>query len=203
MTEDDAREWVAARYGAAGLERLGRFVAMLIDETGRQNLIAPSTIATVWSRHIVDSAQLANFTNESNGPWLDIGTGGGMPGLVLALLLDRPFVLCEPRTLRADFLRRTVEAFDLTSRVDVAHCRADALRLSAATITARAVASLDTVLQSARHCAGSATTWILPRGQSVPAEIEASTMLRPAMFHVEPSLTDPASGIVVARGLGA
>lgn len=200
MTEEEARDWIVRHYGQAALDRLEPFVAMLIVETGRQNLIAPSTIPTIWSRHIVDSAQLAAFS-AAEGPWLDIGSGGGLPGIVLALLTDRPFILCEPRRLRAEFLQRAVEALGLSDRVSIAASKVEALTIRAATITARAVTGLDLLLRAARQCADRDTVWILPRGQSGAAEIQASTMLRRAVFHVEPSLTDPTARILVARGV--
>ena len=200
MTEEEAREWIVRHHGQAALDRLGCFVAMLIEEAGQQNLIAPSTIPSIWSRHIVDSAQLAGFAS-GTGLWLDIGSGGGLPGVVLALLTDRPFVLCEPRKLRAAFLQKVADALGLAGRVSVAPSRVETLSIQAATITARAVTGLDSLLRAARHCATWDTDWILPLGQSGAAQIQASTMLRRAVFHVEPSLTDPAASILVARDI--
>ncbi len=200
MTEEEARDWIVRHHGQAAFDRLGQFVAMLVDESGRQNLIAPSTLPSIWTRHIVDSAQLAGFST-GTGVWLDIGSGGGLPGLVLALLLDRPFILCEPRKLRAVFLRDVTDALGIADRVSVAVSKVESLTVQAETITARAVTGLDALVRAARHCADQDTGWILPLGQSGAAQIQASTMLRRAVFHVEPSLTDPTASILVARGI--
>ena len=200
MTQD-ARAWIAERHGDAAVDRLARFVTLLVDATARHNLISPASVPHVWERHILDSAQLAALC-DAGGRWLDIGSGGGLPGMVLALLLpDRPFTLCEPRRLRAAFLQEAVDELGLGDRVTVAACRVEVLDVVADTISARAVAGLDAVLTAARSCAHPATTWILPRGQSGLAEIQTSIMLRHAMFHVEPSLTEPSAVILVARGV--
>ncbi|WP_375382076.1 16S rRNA (guanine(527)-N(7))-methyltransferase RsmG [uncultured Sphingomonas sp.] len=200
MTEEEARDWIVRHHGQAALDRLGQFVTLLVDEAGRQNLIAPSTIPSIWSRHIVDSAQLAGFST-GTGLWLDIGSGGGLPGVVLALLTDRSFVLCEPRKLRATFLQKAVAVLGLADRVSVATSKVEALTIRACTITARAVTGLDALVRAARGCADQDTDWILPLGQSGAAQIQASTMLRRTVFHVEPSLTDPTATILVARGI--
>lgn len=201
MTEEEARAWVADRFGAGAVDRLAAYAGLLAEENGRQNLVAPSTLPMVWSRHLVDSAQLAAFA-PAKGLWLDIGSGGGLPGLVLALLLDRPFLLAEPRRLRAEFLTRAAAELGLAGRVEVAAERVEKLAIPAAVISARAVAGLESLLRAAGRCATPATTWILPRGQSGAAEIQASSMLRRAKFHVEQSLTDPAGTVLVASGIG-
>lgn len=86
MTEEEARSWARASFGVSCETRLAEFGTLIVEENLRQNLIAPSTIDQLWSRHIVDSAQLLAFVGSERGPWLDIGTGGGFPGLVIACL---------------------------------------------------------------------------------------------------------------------
>ena len=204
MTEGEARDWIAQHHGPAAVDRLGAYVTILLAGTEAQNLIAPSTVRNVWSRHIVDSAQLARLTApDRQGDWLDIGSGGGLPGLVLALLLDRSFTLCEPRRLRAAFLEQAIGDLGLARQVTVAPVRVEQVRVRAATISARAVMGLDPLLRTARHCADRDTEWLLPRGQSGASEIQGSTMLRRATFHVEQSLTDLSAAILVARGIVA
>src|SRR3546814_8074341 len=71
---------------------------MLVAENAQQNLVAASTIPTLWTRHIADSAQLlAPDAREGEGLWLDLGSGAGLPGLVVAILSDRPVALVESR----------------------------------------------------------------------------------------------------------
>ncbi len=202
MTEAEARDWIAGTFGEAAVDDLGRFAELLAGGNERQNLVAPSTLASIWTRHLVDSAQLA-LLDSGEGLWLDIGSGGGLPGLVLALLLDRPFLLCEPRRLRAEFLTDAVTTLGLGTRVTVAQAKVEALRTPAATISARAVAPLTTLFTAARHCATPATNWIMPRGKSGRSELEAVVRAVQGEFHVKQSLTDPQAVIVVARGIGA
>ncbi|RZM33276.1 MAG: 16S rRNA (guanine(527)-N(7))-methyltransferase RsmG, partial [Sphingomonas sp.] len=107
MTEDDAQSWTTERFGAEATERLNAFVAMVVEEAPHQNLIAPSTIPTIWDRHVVDSLQLIALAGADTSAkrWLDIGTGGGFPGMVVALVREGPVDLVEPRRRRADFLQ--------------------------------------------------------------------------------------------------
>ena len=95
MTEDEARHWLRERFGEAGEARMDILAGLVAGEAVSQNLIAPSTLATMWSRHIVDSAQLIGLAADTEGDWLDIGTGAGFPGLVIAALTDRAVTLVE------------------------------------------------------------------------------------------------------------
>lgn len=198
MTEAEAQAWVADRFGAAAVDRLAHFAQLLTNANEQQNLVAPATLPVLWSRHIADSAQLALLDNNT-GVWLDIGSGGGLPGLVLALVLDRPFLLCEPRRLRASFLSEAAAALGLAPRVTVAQRKVEALATPAATISARAVASIEALFTAARACATPDTTWILPRGKSGRSELELVQRAVRGEFHVKQSLTDPEAVIVVAR----
>src|SRR5687767_5148678 len=95
------------------IERCERFVALLRDGSTKQNLIAASTLDDLWERHIVDSAQLVRFEPKPAASWIDIGSGPGLPGVVVALLTDGPVTLVEPRRLRVEFLNRVVGELDL------------------------------------------------------------------------------------------
>ena len=75
-------------------DMIERYVSMLIQENSHQNLIAPSTVDEIWERHIIDSAQLIPLATP--GSLLDIGSGAGLPGVVIALLTGAEMVLSEP-----------------------------------------------------------------------------------------------------------
>lgn len=199
MTEEEAREWVRARFGVPRETLLERFAAILREESARQNLISASTLESIWSRHLVDSAQLIPLA-DMDGPWIDIGTGAGLPGLVVAALTDRDVTLVEPRTKRVTFLKEAAEALGLTN-VTVAGSRIEAHKPSrpAAIISARAVAPLYELFASAGHCTDSSTVWLLPKGRNAESEVEATRGAWQGVFHVEPSITSPDSGIVIAR----
>lgn len=197
MTEDQARDWVREHYGVSRETRLAAFVELLRDEAARQNLIAPSTLDQVWARHIVDSAQLLAHAPE-HGLWLDIGSGAGLPGLVVALLRDAPVELVEPRKLRTDFLSRAAVELGLT-QVAVDTAKIERTSGPAAVISARAVAQLTDLFRIAAHRSTSSTVWVLPKGRNAQSEVAEARRNWHGSFHVEPSITAPDSLIVVAR----
>ncbi len=200
MTEDEARNWVAARVEAPAFARMERFVAAVVAENERQNLISPATVPHVWSRHVVDSLQLLPL-GRGEGAWLDIGTGGGFPGMVLAIAGAVPILMVEPRRKRATFLADCVADLGIAG-AEVASRKVEQVTWQAATITARAVASIEKLLLAAAHCATSETRWLLPRGSVDAAEVGALATRHQLVFHVEQSLTQSDSAILVLEGRG-
>lgn len=203
MTEDEARGWLGHGFGAEALPPLQRLIDLVSAESRRQNLIAPSTIDTMWTRHIVDSAQLISLlrSDADNGVWLDIGSGAGFPGLVVALLTRRPVWLVEPRKRRADFLEACAAELGLSERVKVRCARMEDVHVEASVISARAVATLDSLFSWAAQCASSETRWTLPKGRTALDDVAAAKRNWDGVFHVEHSITDPDSLIVLASGV--
>ncbi|ATY33119.1 16S rRNA (guanine(527)-N(7))-methyltransferase RsmG [Sphingomonas psychrotolerans] len=205
MTEDDARTWIDDSFGVSRGTLLARYAELLIAEAPRQNLVAASTLDALWSRHFVDSAQLIPLAADApRGTWLDVGSGAGLPGIVVGILLDdRPIVLCEPRSRRVAFLEQVIAALDLKSRITVQRSMIESYHPPepVAVVSARAVAALPALLQSTAHCTGLSTIWVLPKGQKAHSEVVAARRKWQGVFHVEPSITQPESGIVVARGV--
>lgn len=199
MSEDEARHWIAERYGDTAIAGLERYAAMLLEESERQNLIARSTADQLWTRHLLDSAQLVPIAADAPpGDWIDIGTGAGLPGIVAAILQPRHVVMIEPRRRRAEFLDRVVDALSLDAEVlctSAARCQ----RPAAAVVSARAVASLDMLLMDGQGFADLSTIWLLPKGRSAQSELADARAAWHGVFHVEPSLTAADSSIVVAR----
>ena len=198
MTEDEARAWITTRTDVSRETRLAQCVELLRDEAARQNLIAPSTLDQIWTRHIVDSAQLIEHAGDSGGTWLDIGSGAGLPGIVLAILRDDPVELVEPRKLRTAFLQHCVDTLGLTN-VTIHTAKVERTKGRAAVVTARAVGTLDTVFRIARHRADRSTAWVLPKGRNAQSEVEDAQLWWQGSFHVEPSVTAPDSLIVIAK----
>ncbi len=198
MTEDEARAWITTRTDVSRETRLAQFVELLRDEAARQNLIAPSTLDQIWTRHIVDSAQLIEHAGDSGGTWLDIGSGAGLPGIVLAILRDDPVELVEPRKLRTAFLQHCVDTLGLTN-VTIHTAKVERTKGRAAVVTARAVGTLDTVFRIAHHRADRSTAWVLPKGRNAQSEVEDAQLWWQGSFHVEPSVTAPDSLIVIAK----
>lgn len=201
-SEEAARLFVGSIGDTDAVARIDRFVACLIEEAGRQNLIARSTVASIWQRHIADSAQLLQFVpDDPSGPWVDFGTGAGFPGVVIAALRPRiEVVLVEPRKMRVDWLIRMVKMLEL-SNCQVQPMRAESLpTLSAGVISARAFANLADTLRLLARFSTTRTGWLLPKGRSAAQELANLPEWQRKMFHVEQSLTDPDAGIVVGRG---
>lgn len=200
MDEQAARDWFAHSCDVSRetLDRLGRFVDFLGQENKRQNLVAESSLESVWARHIVDSAQLFRL---GKGPdrWLDLGSGAGFPGLVLALL-GAYVTMVEERRLRADFLSRAADMLGVSDRVEIVRARVESFQAPPfATISARAFAPLDRLLGVAAHLAAPETRWVLPKGRNAKSELEAAQASWQGDFRLEPSVTDPDAMIVVAE----
>ncbi len=203
MTEDEAKAWVAERFGDDATERLSAFLDMVVAEAPHQNLIAPSTIEAIWARHAVDSLQLVGIAGAAPSDWIDIGTGGGFPGLAVALVTPGPMVLVEPRRRRADFLSLCIARLGIGDRVTVEARKIESVKATAQIISARAVASLQNLLRAASHCATTDTRWLLPRGRLDQDELAALREQWRFMFHVEQSVTSPESSIVVLDKVSA
>jgi 16S rRNA (guanine527-N7)-methyltransferase len=179
------------------LETLDAFVSLLLDENQRQNLIAPGSIEHLWDRHILDAAQLLSLAG-GLGRWADIGSGPGLPGMVIAILGGTPMTLIEPRKLRADFLRRCIATVGI-AQVDVTDKKVERVGGKFDIITARAVAKLDRLFEMAGHLAHDGTKWVLPKGQSVKSELDDARRTWQGDFRLVPSRTHPDAAIVVAE----
>ena len=200
VTEEDARVWVVTRFGEPAARRLDQFGALVIAENSKQNLIAPATVVQTWSRHLLDSAQLLALS-DGLGDWLDIGSGAGFPGMVIALLSNHRVTLVEPRARRVEFLIAAASELGL-EHVRVVKGRVESLPAHAfSVISARAVASLEDLLDMTRHLRDARTRLVLPRGRGAAVEIDLARSRWQGMFHVEHSLTDPESLIVIADGV--
>lgn len=200
MTEDDAIAWCAARFGDEVTAKLDAFQALVLDENDRQNLISPASKEMIWSRHVVDSAQLIGHCPADARTWFDIGAGPGFPGMVVAIVSDLAVTLVEPRARRVDFLEAVKRKLDL-SNVIVCKAKAEAVGGSADVISARAVASIPDLIAMTSHLRHDRTRMILPRGRNGDSEVATLPVKWRGMFHVEQSVTDPASAIVIADGV--
>jgi 16S rRNA (guanine527-N7)-methyltransferase len=174
-------------------------VRLLADENNRQNLIARSTVEGLWDRHIADSAHLARFEPKTGASWVDIGSGAGLPGIVLACLLTGPITLVEPRRLRAQFLSDVAADLELQARVSVICAKAQNISGSFDVVTARAVASVEALLRMTIHLSHPGTIWVLPRGRRAKSELAEARRSWHCDAVSEGSLTDPESEVLVLR----
>ncbi|WP_305097577.1 16S rRNA (guanine(527)-N(7))-methyltransferase RsmG [Croceibacterium aestuarii] len=199
--EHEARSFCAGYTDDEGLKRLDRLAVLMLAENRVQNLIAKSSEEFLWRRHFADSAQLLAYVSRKTSPWLDLGTGAGPPGLVIAAMRpDTVCVLVESRRKRAEWLSRAALELGLTN------CRVEGRKLesvesfSAGIISARAFAPLPKLLDLSARFSTPDTMWLLPKGRSAGQEVQDLPTPSAALFHVEQSATDPQAGIIVGRG---
>jgi 16S rRNA (guanine527-N7)-methyltransferase len=202
MTESEAQDWLRGiSVPRETMDRLEAFIALLTEEMPHQNLIAASTLPHIWNRHIADSAQLLPLAMPSAQSWLDLGSGAGLPGIVLALLNPALHItLVESRRKRIDFLQRTAETLGLLHQVKVAGARLETMEAQPFDIiSARAFAPLVRLLPLAHRFSTAKTRWLLPKGQSAASELAAAQGSWQGSFRVVPSVTDPDAAIIVAE----
>ena len=208
--EGAARAWLieTIRCDDIAMARLEQLVAMLRDENARQNLVAASSLDAAWRRHIADSAQLLTHvpretsSNGDAGIWLDLGTGAGFPGLVIAAICpDRPVWMVESRSRRVEWLETTCAALGLRQARVIGSPLERVATVPAGVISARAFAPLDRLVALSARFSTDATLWLLPKGRSAREELQALQGWRHE-FRVESSLTDASSGIICGQLLG-
>jgi 16S rRNA (guanine527-N7)-methyltransferase len=200
MTEADAR--AALNVPRETLQRLEAFAALLREENRRQNLVSQSSLDHLWTRHIYDSAQLLRWAPPEARRWLDLGTGAGFPGLVVAALHEAQVTAVESRKLRVDFLRRAAAVLGVAAKVEILCARVEALPSAAYdVISARAFAPLDRLLALGARFSTPETVWILPKGRNAQTELEAARASWQGAFRLEESLTDADARIIVGKGI--
>jgi 16S rRNA (guanine527-N7)-methyltransferase len=206
LTADRARALKLTPVSRETAARLDRFVVLLMQWQQHTNLIASSTEPIVWTRHVADSLQLLPLAPRAR-IWVDLGSGGGFPGLALACALaDTPGAqvhLVESTLKKAAFLR---EAAQVTGAPAVVHAEriADFVRHAPTQIdavTARALAPLTKLLAEAYPLLKRAAIGLFPKGQDVAAELTQAAKCWKIQSSLVPSRTDPKAQIVVVRNL--
>lgn len=200
--EAAARAFCAEWGDSVAMDRLHRFAEILLAENRQQNLISRKSEDQLWVRHMADSAQLLRFVSrETSGPWLDLGTGAGFPGLVIAALRsEMPVILVESRARRVAFLSDCIEALELRN-CEVWGARLEVVEpFEASVISARAFAPLPKLLSLSAAFSTRRTTYLLPKGRSAVQECAELPRKTRELFHVEQSVTDEEAGIIVGKG---
>jgi 16S rRNA (guanine527-N7)-methyltransferase len=182
-------------------QRLDRFIELLGQWQIRTNLVAPSTLAHLWTRHVSDSLQLVDL-NPTATTWIDLGSGGGFPGVVLACALaGKPGAvvhLVERNAKKAAFLR---EAIRVTSSPGVVHLSeigdiVDAVEDRIDCVTARALAPLHRLLGFAEPFVKKGAKALFLKGQDVDAELTEATKYWTIRPHLHSSRTGGGGWIV-------
>ena len=207
LAADRARALVLTDVSRETTARLDRFVELLLTWQRTTNLIAPSTVPRLWTRHIADSLQLLDLAPDAR-VWVDLGSGAGFPGLAIACALTgRPGAvvhLVESNAKKAAFLR---EAQRVTGAPAVVHVLrienfVDSFRDRADAVTARALTSLKKLYDQSAPLLGPETLGLFPKGQDVEAELtESAKYWNISKLTLVPSRTDRTGRIVVVQGL--
>jgi 16S rRNA (guanine527-N7)-methyltransferase len=184
--------------------RLDAFAELLLTWQARTNLIAPSTIPALWMRHIADSLQLLKLAPQAR-TWIDLGSGGGFPGLAIACALEPPASahLVESNTKKAAFLR---EAARVTGAPAMVHAMRiekflHETQLMPDIVTARALAPLGQLLGYVAPFVEKGAKALLLKGQDVADELTEASKYWKLDAELAPSETDAAGRIVIIRGL--
>ena len=207
MTEADAQVWLQANFDVSRetQDRLGAFTAFLRREAQSQNLVSASTLDHIWSRHIADSAQLLTFVPKATSArtWIDLGSGAGFPGIIIALLSDFKVTLVESRARRIEYLQRAVDMLGLEERVSVAGLPLERLETAPySVISARAFAPLPRLFDLAARFSTDKTLWLLPKGRNAVKEWNEVQPVWNGDFRIENSVTDEDAGILVGHLAG-
>jgi len=183
-------------------ERLDGFVGCLLDGQRRLNLIGASTVPDLWRRHVLDSAQLMPLVPARSTRLVDLGSGAGFPGLVLAILGARGAELIEADERKCAFLRSAIDASGVTATVRHARLDGKGAERQADTVTARALKPLGQLLALARPFAHQGTRCIFPKGAHLEGELTGAYKMWNMRLELIQSVTDPSGRIVVIEGLG-
>ena len=203
MTGELTREGFAQFFDVprGTMERLDRYAALLEEWQQRMNLVGPATLPDIWGRHFADSAQLSRHV-PAGRRWLDIGAGGGFPGLVLAAMDWGTFTLVDSVAKKCRFLEAVRDELGLVSSVSVVAARVEQLpTLGVEVATARAAASLDTLFDwSIRHVRPGGS-YIFPKGRRWRDEVRDACAQFDFDLQAEPSMTDDEARILIVHNL--
>lgn len=205
--DDFARQFDVSRET---LDRLKLYADLLTTWQKTINLVAPATLPDLWQRHMADSAQLVAHIPADAHSLIDLGSGGGFPGLVLAIMFaDRPgfrATLVESDQRKAAFLREVARqsaiAVDiLSTRIEAPETHAKVRGIDV--VTARALAPLDRLLGWSVPYHRSDTIGLFLKGRDAEAEVETASVRWSFEVALRPSLTEPDARIVIVRRLKA
>ena len=187
--------------------RLDRFVDLLLTWQAKTNLVAPSTLPQLWTRHVADSLQLLPLAPPEVKVWVDFGSGGGFPAIPVACVLaERPgsqVHLVESNNKKAAFLREAVRALNLPAKIHAQRIEdfGDSFGDSADVVSARALAPLKTVCDQAVPLIARGAVGLFLKGQDVDAELTEAAKYWSIEAEKVPSKTSPDGCIVVVRSL--
>ena len=206
LAADRARALALVPVSRETAARLDRFVELLLQWQNKTNLIAPSTIPTIWTRHIADSLQLLALAPDAKC-WVDLGAGAGFPGLVIACALadeaGARVHLVESNAKKAAFLREAARQVGAPALVHAVRIEDFVKNFEERpdVVSARALAPLEVLLELAHPLLKTGAKGLFPKGQDVDAELTRASKCWSMDVELVPSKTNLRARIVVVRGL--
>ena len=206
LPADRARALALVLVSRETAARLDRFVELLLQWQNKTNLIASSTIPTIWTRHIADSLQLLALAPDAKC-WVDLGTGAGLPGLVIACALadeaGARVHLVESNAKKAAFLREAARRVGAPALVHAVRIEdfVKNFKQRPDVVSARALAPLEVLLELAHPLLKTGAKGLFPKGQDVDAELTQASKCWSMDVELVPSKTNLQARIVVVRGL--
>jgi 16S rRNA (guanine527-N7)-methyltransferase len=203
LAQDRARALKLVPVSHETAARLDLFVNIFLRWQRAVQLVAPSTLKTVWTRHIADSLQLIEHAPDAH-VWADLGSGGGFPGLMIAMALaergDAMVHLIESDSRKAAFLREAARLTQAPAKVHNDRIESVAKQIGRVdVVTARALAPMPKLIELAMPFLEGDIPGIFLKGQDVDSELTEAAKYRRVQFKVLPSRTDPGGKVVILK----
>lgn len=187
------------------MERLSHYVALMQKWNQAINLVSKSTIPQIWQRHIADSLQLTGYLQSDQSVWADLGSGGGLPGLVIAIVAKEShpnlrFHLVEIDQRKSVFLRQVAHDLNLNVHVHTSKIEETA-PLQADVLSARALAPLSILCAFAQRHLGLGGICIFPKGAQSDSEITEARKFWSFSLEQATSKTEPQAKLLILRAI--
>ena len=186
-------------FNERSIEKLKKFVELVLNENKNHNLIAKSTESSIWHRHILDSAQLVKFIDFKLASLADLGSGAGFPGLVIEIFnknKDFHVKLFEKSPVKKQFLSKVIKELDLGAEV-YGDVRNEVL--DADIIVCRAFKKLQRVIQVSREIAKRPHKLMILKGQNAQEEINKTLKTKKYSYKLVNSMTNDRSKIILMQ----
>ncbi len=182
------------------IENIEEFVIMLLKENNNFNLIGKSTISDIWDRHILDSAQILKYIDNNNKKIADLGTGAGLPGIILSILGVKKIHLIEKSVRKCEFLRKSKTLSP--NPIFVHQAKLEELENEKfEIITSRALASLGKLLQYCKNFLEKDGYGVFLKGKNIENEIVEAEKIFNFEYQLFNSLTSKESKIIKVKNI--
>ncbi len=186
-------------FSDKSIEKLKKFIHLVLRENKNYNLIAKSTENQIWLRHILDSAQLVKFIDFNSNSLADLGSGAGFPGIVIEIFnKNKAFhvKLYEKSPVKRSFLKKVIDDLNLKAQV-LGDVRDEIIESDI--IVCRAFKKLDNIIQVSREIAKKPYKLIILKGQNAQEEINKSFKTKKYPYKLERSITNKDSKIILMQ----